>query len=285
MRSRRSSSPKRVPGVAEVVPLGNRLRARREELGLSQAQAARELEVARTAYRLWEMEAARPAPDRWRIIAKWLGISMTALLHAEELLDEQETKDAQQAAMAAGMTELEWDTLADPSRGDFFDQARTRLAEQATAGAISSAQAARLGSVLARVQRSGATGTTSGWQPGEFRKQLPNDVFAPARARAALGATAVEIPTETFYDAALLLSELVGNTVKHTDSEWVEVVIALDADLLRVEVSDTSPQPLRPRTPTADGGWGLALVAELATRWGVDRSSSGKTIWFEFDLT
>ncbi|HWC67533.1 MAG TPA: helix-turn-helix transcriptional regulator, partial [Acidimicrobiales bacterium] len=71
---------------AEVIPLGARLRQRREELGLSQSQAARELEVARTAYRLWEMEAARPAPDRWRVVAKWLGISMTALLHAGELL-------------------------------------------------------------------------------------------------------------------------------------------------------------------------------------------------------
>ena len=54
---------------AKVIPLGERLRLHRTERGLSQAQAARELEVARTAYRLWEMEAAKPSPDRWRLIA------------------------------------------------------------------------------------------------------------------------------------------------------------------------------------------------------------------------
>ena len=59
--------------------LAARLRAHREERGISQSQAARELDVARTAYRLWEMEAARPAPDRWRLLARWLGVSMTTL--------------------------------------------------------------------------------------------------------------------------------------------------------------------------------------------------------------
>lgn len=40
--------------MAEVVSLGGRPKQRRAELGLSQAQAARELDVTRTAYRLWE---------------------------------------------------------------------------------------------------------------------------------------------------------------------------------------------------------------------------------------
>lgn len=55
--------------MGEIISLGRRLKQRRAELGLSQAQAARELDVARTAYRLWEMEAAKPAPDRWRLLA------------------------------------------------------------------------------------------------------------------------------------------------------------------------------------------------------------------------
>jgi len=45
--------------TAKIIPLGERLRSRREERGLSQAQAARELDVARTAYRLWEDSPAR----------------------------------------------------------------------------------------------------------------------------------------------------------------------------------------------------------------------------------
>jgi anti-sigma regulatory factor (Ser/Thr protein kinase) len=231
------------------------------------------------------MEAARPAPDRWRAIAKWLGISMTALLHAEELLDEQESHDVQQAAMDAGMTELEWDALTDQASGDYFSQERSKIAEQLTEGAISSAQASNLGSILARIQQVASTDPASRWHPGQFRRRLPNDALAPTRARAALTATAAEIPSNDFNDAALLLSELVSNSVKHTDSEWIEVAIVLGTEVLRIEVSDTSPQPLRPRTPTAERGWGLALVAELATRWGVERDSNGKTIWVEFDLT
>jgi len=270
--------------VAEIIPLGSRLRARREELGLSQAQAARQLDVARTAYRLWEMEAARPAPDRWRVIARWLGISMTALLHAEELLDEQESLDAQQAAVSAGMSEAEWDLLSDASAGDYFSQERSMVADQARAGNISSDQAASLGRVLARIQKATLSDPGPPWHPGQFRKRFPNDALAPALARAALTATAVELPNESFDTAALLVSELVTNSVRHTDSEWVEVAIILGIDVLRVEVSDTDSQALRPRTPTKDGGWGLTLVAELATRWGVEREAAGKTIWIELDL-
>src|SRR5579872_7006909 len=113
--------------TAEVIPLGSRLRQRREELGLSQAQAARQLDVARTAYRLWEMEAAKPAPDRWRNIARWLGISMAAMLYAEELIDQQEAIGANQAVIGAGMSELDWDIGSDASPGDFFSQERAMI--------------------------------------------------------------------------------------------------------------------------------------------------------------
>ena len=44
---------------SSVVSIAERLKQRREELGISQSQAARGLDVARTAYRLWEMEAAQ----------------------------------------------------------------------------------------------------------------------------------------------------------------------------------------------------------------------------------
>jgi DNA-binding transcriptional regulator YiaG len=38
------------------------LTRRRRELGLSQPQAARELDVSRTLYRLWELGEALPSP-------------------------------------------------------------------------------------------------------------------------------------------------------------------------------------------------------------------------------
>src|SRR4029079_7809420 len=85
----RSEIPEDLP-PSNVVSLGDRLKAERAERGISQSQAARELDVARTAYRLWELEAARPSPDRWRLVARWLGVSMSTLLLAEGLINEGE---------------------------------------------------------------------------------------------------------------------------------------------------------------------------------------------------
>jgi transcriptional regulator with XRE-family HTH domain/anti-sigma regulatory factor (Ser/Thr protein kinase) len=270
---------------AEIIPLGARLRQRREELGMSQAQAARELDVARTAYRLWEMEAARPAPDRWRVIAKWLGMSMTALLLAGELLDQQEALRAERTAFAAGLSSEDWDERSDASEGDYFSQERAMIAEQTLSGGISAAQAKSLRDVLTRIQDATLTEALQGWHPGRFVKRLPCTELAPSVARAAFVATAVGIPTKTFDAAALLTSELVTNSVKHAQSEWIEIDITLTTDRLRIEVTDQSQATLRPRTPDLDGGWGLTLVGELATRWGVERLTSGKKIWVEFDLT
>jgi transcriptional regulator with XRE-family HTH domain/anti-sigma regulatory factor (Ser/Thr protein kinase) len=268
----------------EVIPLGSRLRSRREELGLTQAQAARELDVARTAYRLWELEAARPAPDRWRAIAKWLGISVTAMLLAGELIDEQEAVEASRTAIGAGHTSESWDATSDASMGDFFSQERAMISDQARLGSISSAQAASLRHMLDRIQEI-ASPDDGAWHPGGYRKRLPSTPSAPRIARAALAATAVGIPTAVYDDAAVLLSELVTNSVMHAHSSWIDVAIDVGLEHLRVEVSDPSPSPLRPRTPDEDGGWGLALVAALAPRWGVDRRDDGKTVWLEFDLT
>jgi transcriptional regulator with XRE-family HTH domain len=267
---------------AEIIPLGARLRQRREELGLTQAQVARELDVARTAYRLWEKDAARPSPDRWRLVAKWLGLSVTAMLLAEELIDEQEAFDVHRAAGASGLTDEGWDTLGNAAEGDFFSQERAMIDDQARAGNISAAQASGLRRVLTRLQD--AEGTIGAWHTGQFRKRFPMTVQAPALARAAVAATAVGIPPDALYDAALLTSELVTNSVTHSRSTWVEVDVVLTADQLRIQVSDGDGRPIHPRTADADGGWGLNLVAELATRWGVERHDDGKTIWIELGL-
>jgi transcriptional regulator with XRE-family HTH domain/anti-sigma regulatory factor (Ser/Thr protein kinase) len=271
-------------GAAEVVPLGARLRQRREELGLSQAQAARELEVARTAYRLWEMEAARPAPDRWRSIAKWLGMSMVALLRAGELLDQVEVLNAERAATAAGKTEAGWDDESSAFQGDYFSQHRALIDEQASAGNLSAIEATELRDVLRRIQDVALGESVADWHPGRFVKRFASTPHAPALARAGLAATAVGIPVEAFDRAVLLISELVTNSVRHAGSEWIEVEIELSDKCLRMDVVDQSRETIRPRTRNGDGGWGLVVLTELATRWGVERSATGKKIWVELDL-
>jgi transcriptional regulator with XRE-family HTH domain/anti-sigma regulatory factor (Ser/Thr protein kinase) len=270
--------------VADVVPLGSRLRQRREELGLSQSQAAQQLEVARTAYRLWELEAARPAPDRWRAIARWLGISMTALLHAEELLDEQEALEATRAAVESGLSNGGWDAQSDAWAGDYFSQERAMIAAQAERGAISVEQAAGLERVLERIQDA-TSDDVAPWHPGHFAKRFTCDEHAPGLARAALATTAIGMPSDTFDDAALVTSELVTNSVEHASCDSVQVEIVLGVERLRIAVSDQGKQAIRPRPGDGNRGWGLTFIGELASRWGVERRRDGNTIWAEFDLT
>lgn len=270
--------------MGDVVALGARLRERREQLGLSQTQAAGQLEVARTAYRLWEMDAARPAPDRWRGIAAWLGISMSAMLLAEQLIDEEEAANAQRLAAHGGMTSEQWDTESGLSEGDYFSQERSMIGDQVRQGNLTAGDAADLRLILERMQQATATDSAAPWHPGDFRKRFPADEAAPSLARAAIRTTAIGIPEASLDDAVLIASELVTNSAQHGDSDWIEVLVVVRGELLRVEVSDQSTRSIRPRTPGHDGGWGLAIVSELATRWGVERKPGGKTIWFELDL-
>lgn len=65
------------------------------------------------------------------------------------------------------------------------------------------------------------------------------------------------------------------------------VTAALVGTSVRVSVSD-DVAGMRPTDPQADadhdGGRGLAIVARLATSWGVDAGDLGKTVWFELEL-
>ena len=139
--------------AARIISLSERLKSRREQRGISQAQAARELDVARTAYRLWEMEAAKPAPDRWRLIASWLGVSVTTMLLAEDLLSEDEAAMGELATFDFERSGRDWDDSAAANTGGFFEQARSLVDDGARSGDISAEQAAALTFVLERIKQ------------------------------------------------------------------------------------------------------------------------------------
>ena len=83
----------------------------------------------------------------------------------------------------------------------------------------------------------------------------------------------------------LLVSELVTNAVVHAGSD-VEVMVRLTPTAARVEVTDASADGVAPRDATTeeDSGRGLALVGNLARRWGVRPApGGGKTVWFEVE--
>ena len=87
--------------------------------------------------------------------------------------------------------------------------------------------------------------------------------------------------------AVLLVSELFGNSVRHSGSGLaggtVTVAVTYGDGLVRVEVTDRGgpgmPR-LRPAGGDAESGRGLELVAALAARWGWRRRGGRIVTWF-----
>jgi transcriptional regulator with XRE-family HTH domain len=268
---------------AKVISLGERLRQHREEEGLSQAQAARELEVARTAYRLWELEAAKPSPDRWRLIARWLGVSISTMLLGEDLIDEEDAVAADRIATRAANGEKErWDDIAASSPGDFFEQERSTIATQLRSGRITAAESGRLTALLDHVLE-GVESQAALPAAGAFRKEMVADQSAPEIARTALVVTAAGVNESIIDRAELLTSELVTDAVERSDgSLWLAVT--LHPDLLRVEVASESARMEQPRARDQRARWSMTITSELASRWGAGWESDLYVSWFEIDL-
>jgi signal transduction histidine kinase len=108
---------------------------------------------------------------------------------------------------------------------------------------------------------------------------------APGEARAALRRFHPELPPELMQIVVLLASELVANAVQHAGSDWIPIRCEVVPAHVRVEVEDDgdgfTPNPVPP-SPGVAGGWGLHLVDELSSRWGV-AESGGTRVWFEVD--
>ncbi len=81
----------------------------------------------------------------------------------------------------------------------------------------------------------------------------------------------------------LLVSELVGNAVRHTGARTFGLRMQQRRGWIRVEVRDPSRALpcLMPVRETDISGRGLFLVDKLSDRWGVDLQPRGKTTWFE----
>ena len=115
---------------------------------------------------------------------------------------------------------------------------------------------------------------------------LPQNVDAPAMARDYVTRYATGLPAGLLEDAQLLVSELVGNAVRHGREE---IVLRLRPNPPGIGVAVTDhgeDMPTLPDgrpDPTIPSGRGLLIVAALASRWGVEKVESGvgKTVWFD----
>jgi anti-sigma regulatory factor (Ser/Thr protein kinase) len=109
---------------------------------------------------------------------------------------------------------------------------------------------------------------------------------APCQARAAVKNTLFDRPKETIETASLLVSELVTNSLRHGNAilnASVVLRISQHDGVIRIEVVDWGQGfEYHRRSVPSDpaGGWGLYLVEQLSSRWGIERGTPN-VVWFE----
>ena len=112
---------------------------------------------------------------------------------------------------------------------------------------------------------------------------LPLDGSAPGWARstvtAVLGGWGLR-DRAWLDDAAVVISELVSNAVRHGGGEIV-VAVESHAGQITVSVADGSSVIPRPRNPDGTGGLGLRIIDTLTDRWYVESHEGGKRVCAE----
>jgi anti-sigma regulatory factor (Ser/Thr protein kinase) len=109
--------------------------------------------------------------------------------------------------------------------------------------------------------------------PARWSMMLPKELPAVRTARAAVDAWLTSVPPRLRDDARSIVTELVGNAVRHGEPP-IMLRMERTARGLRIDVADAGAQrPAYSRTaPTA--GWGLRIVDALADSWGIADNAS-----------
>jgi anti-sigma regulatory factor (Ser/Thr protein kinase) len=115
--------------------------------------------------------------------------------------------------------------------------------------------------------------------------RLPGDPLSVRRARELARSLVAKgaVTAATAEAAVLVVSELVSNAIVHAASE-VELDIDTGPGGVHVTVHDDSPDaPMaKGSLPHDPGGRGLAIVDQLADRWGwTSVEGNGKEVWCE----
>jgi anti-sigma regulatory factor (Ser/Thr protein kinase) len=120
---------------------------------------------------------------------------------------------------------------------------------------------------------------------------VPHQPRGARVARQRLSAALAGLVTqERLSDAMSIAAELVGNAVRHAMPLPGGVVrvawhLLVGGDLL-IKVTDggsanANAPMIRPPSADAVDGRGLAIVAALSRRWGVERDGLGQCVWAE----
>lgn len=125
----------------------------------------------------------------------------------------------------------------------------------------------------------------------KIQRRLARDIDAGLEARRELERFRDDLDDTDIEIVALLMTELIANSVKHAGpaaGDDVLLDLTVTNDRVRVEVRDGGPGFVpahRPRSDAIGLHWGIELVDRLADRWQVvPGEGHGETsVWFELD--
>jgi anti-sigma regulatory factor (Ser/Thr protein kinase) len=140
--------------------------------------------------------------------------------------------------------------------------------------------------LFALVTKPTGTGSAEGeGGEGEQTFDLPADPTSPARARGLVTQALADWGLEHLQErAALLVSEIVTNGVRHAGTGLRLALTRPATDRIRIAVTDWAPRAgvhVRTSSRDAEGGRGLFLVDHLSDGWGSVADDARKTVWFE----
>lgn len=117
--------------------------------------------------------------------------------------------------------------------------------------------------------------------------RVPSTPDAVTRTRRAIvqDLRGVEVSATVVDEVELVVSELLGNAVRHASplpDGRLRVRWEVKAGVVELEVTDggSSRTPVvRELAPFATSGRGLRIVRSLAHEWGVSDADDGRTVW------
>lgn len=117
--------------------------------------------------------------------------------------------------------------------------------------------------------------------------RVPHAFISVPRTRRALveDLRSRDVPPEVVDEAEIVVSELLGNAIRHAAAladGTVRVHWQVKGGVVELDVTDgggrTIPKPVQPAM-YATSGRGLRVVRSLAHEWGVMDEERGRTVW------
>ena len=84
-------------------------------------------------------------------------------------------------------------------------------------------------------------------------------------------------------DVVLAASEFAANVIRHAHTPFT-VRLNTDEERVRLEVSDGS-SIIPAVEDLSESNRGLRMIEAISSRWGVEATESGKTVWAEFSMS